>query len=748
MSELLNTLNQEQNAAVSLPLESALILAGAGSGKTRVLTTRIAWLLESKQLSPSNIMAVTFTNKAAKEMVSRLSSLVSFDLKNMWIGTFHGLCHRFLRLHYQEAGLPRHFQIIDTSDQLAIIKRLLKEKNIDDKLFPARELQWFINGQKEKGLRAQDINAYDENIQKKVQLYADYTSLSDKEGYVDFPELLLRCFETLKNHHLLKEHYQKRFEHILIDEFQDTSLFQYDWLKIMTNETTSLFCVGDDDQSIYSFRGADVNNMQRLINDFQVRHTIKLEQNYRSHGNILAAANAIIENNDNRVGKNLWTTSEAGEPIRLYEALTDQEEAQWIVEESKALEREGIDFGSMTILYRSNAQSRVLEHALFTANVPFKVYGGLRFFERQEIKHALAYLRLIANQDDDAALLRIINFPTRGIGSRTIEELQNIAHHQQCSLYRAIAYSSGKRHTILSQFVDLIETMITCKDLPLPQLVDQTIIQSGLRAHYENEKDGKNQLENLDELVSAAVTFAASPYATQSLTEDNENEAELLSFLSNAALEGGEHQTETNQSSIQLMTVHAAKGLEFNIVFIAGLEEGLFPHDQAKYSQNEKGIEEERRLMYVATTRARKHLYLALSHQRMLHGQIRNHIPSRFIEEIPDSLLKRLNHVPQQSHRVSGSVRGNQYASAYPQQQYGNTKHSVTNKTNGYTAPKPKNEITGHDLRIGQKVHHAKFGNGVILNAEGHHNDARAQIRFESGSVKWLALSVAKLDRI
>jgi DNA helicase-2/ATP-dependent DNA helicase PcrA len=711
---LLERLNEPQLTAVTLPPQHALILAGAGSGKTRVLTTRLAWLISTGQVAPQGVLAVTFTNKAAKEMLARLSAMLPINVKGMWIGTFHGLCNRLLRAHHRDAGLPQLFQILDSADQLAAVKRLLKSLNVDDEKFPSRELCWFINAQKEAGLRPAAVEAWDDWTKKRVELYEAYETQCQKEGAVDFAELLLRCYELLERNEPLRRHYQERFRHILVDEFQDTNKLQYRWLKMLAGEGSSLFCVGDDDQSIYAFRGADVGNMRDFEREFQVKNLIRLEQNYRSHGNILDAANAIIENNPSRLGKNLWTEAGAGEPIRVHESYSDGDEARFIVEEVKALANDGHARREMALLYRSNAQSRALEHALFNAGIPYRVYGGLRFFERAEIKHALAYLRLIANPDDDTAFARVVNFPTRGIGARSIEALADAARVQGSSLHAAIPQVAGAGGAKLAAFAALIIKLREAAHLPLPELVEHVLDLSGLRTHYQNEKEGQERLENLDELVNAAAGFVAEEGV---VGEEGELSSDLAAFLAHAALEAGEHQAGEGDDALQLMTVHSAKGLEFNVVFICGLEEGLFPHEN---SLNEnKGQEEERRLMYVAVTRARQRLYLCHAQTRMLHGQTRYNLPSRFIDEIPAALLKHLTARPAKSN----------YGAVPPAPTFSRSRES-----------------TG--FRIGQTVHHAKFGLGVIVNAEGGGNDARVQINFGSAGMKWLALSVAKLEPV
>ena len=711
---LLEGLNPEQLAAVTLPHQSALILAGAGSGKTRVLTTRIAWLLSTGQLAPTQVLAVTFTNKAAKEMLTRLGAMLPINVRGMWIGTFHGLCNRLLRAHYREAGLPQLFQILDSSDQLSAIKRLLKSLNVDDEKFPPREIQHFINGQKEQGQRASTVEAWDGYTKKRVEIYQAYDSQCQKEGVVDFAELLLRSFELLSRHEALRRHYQERFRQILVDEFQDTNVLQYRWLKLLAGEGAAMFAVGDDDQSIYAFRGAEVGNMRDFEREFKVANVIRLEQNYRSHGNILDAANAIIKNNEDRLGKNLWTDAGAGEPLRVFEAHSDLDEARWIVDEIKALARDGFARSEIALLYRSNAQSRVLEHALFSAGLPYRVYGGLRFFERQEIKHALAYLRLIANAEDDTSFARVVNFPARGIGARSVEQLQDAAKAAGSSLFAAIASVAGAGGAKLAGFAALIGRLRESAHLPLPELVDNVIELSGLRAHYQNEKEGQDRLANLDELVNAAANFIAEEGVVGA---EGELSADLISFLAHAALEAGEHQAGEGDDALQLMTTHSAKGLEFNVVFLSGLEEGLFPHENA--IQESGGLEEERRLMYVAVTRARRRLYLSYAQTRMLHGQTRYGLASRFIEEVPAALVKWLT----------------------PKA----TRTGYAMEMSTVSRPPAVSRSSG-DLRIGQNVRHAKFGNGVIVNGEGSGQDARVQVNFGAAGMKWLALSMAKLE--
>jgi DNA helicase-2/ATP-dependent DNA helicase PcrA len=750
---LISGLNPEQRAAVELPAQSALILAGAGSGKTRVLTTRIAYLISTGAVSPHGILAVTFTNKAAKEMATRLSAMLPINTRGMWIGTFHGLCNRMLRAHYREANLPQTFQILDSGDQLSAIKRLMKAMNVDDEKYPPREMQSFISGSKEQGLRAQEVEAYDPYTRRKVEVFAEYDAQCQREGVVDFSELLLRCYELLTRNQPLRKHYQERFKHILVDEFQDTNPLQYRWLKLLAGRNPSnqsslgsfsswervrgegglagererqssinaLFAVGDDDQSIYAFRGANVGNMQELLRDFHVENVIKLEQNYRSHGNILDAANALISNNRNRLGKNLWTAEKGGEQLRVYEAATDVDEARFIVDEIQQLNREGVKLTEMALLYRSNAQSRVLEHALVSAGLSYRVYGGLRFFERQEIKHALAYLRLMENTDDDNALLRIINFPTRGIGARSIEQLQELAKLNNTTLWDAAARAGGK----VSAFVGLVESMRSAtKDLPIPEVMEHVLQHSGLVDHYKNEtgakkREAEERLENLNELINAATLFV----------HENEDDS-LTAFLTHASLESGEHQAGDSEDALHLMTVHAAKGLEFHTVFITGLEEGLFPHQN---SQNvEGGMDEERRLMYVAITRARRRLYFTIAQSRMLHGQTSYSMASSFLRELPEALLHWIT--PRFSARKTfdtSSLETNSYVKAFA--------------ASPITKPQPAPDAM---WRIGQHVFHQKFGEGVVTDSEGGGSEGRVQVNFKRAGSKWLALEYAKLTAV
>jgi len=731
---LLAGLNNKQLEAVTLPQQSALILAGAGSGKTRVLTARIAWLIQTGQVSPTGLLAVTFTNKAAKEMLTRITASLPINTRGMWVGTFHGLCNRLLRAHYREAGLPASFQILDIADQLSVIKRLMKLMNVDDEKFPPKQVQNFINGCKDEGLRAHAVEAYDAHSQKMREIFEEYDKQCQRDGVADFAELLLRCYELLGRDANIRQHYQSRFKYILVDEFQDTNQLQYLWLKLLTGhgddtKHNCMFAVGDDDQSIYGFRGARVGNMRDFEKDFNIKHIVKLEENYRSHSNILDAANAIISHNTNRLGKNLWTAAGAGEPVRVYDAYNDTDEAQFIVDEIKMLHCEGTSLGDIALLYRSNAQSRILEHALFSANLPYRVYGGLRFFERAEIKHALAYMRLIANANDDTALLRVINFPTRGIGARSLEQLQASARADNCSIWQAAINKVGDGKLGakgIEGFVALIRHMIdNAYGISLPELAELATTMSGLTSHYENDREGEDRIDNLKELVTAAVSFTNQDFGNHN-NIDGETEQDLLTqFLSHASLEAGEHQADVGREALQLMTVHASKGLEFKAVFISGLEEGLCPHEQSMYENS--GLEEERRLVYVAVTRARQRLYLSHAQSRMLHGKVRYGIPSRFLDEIPEALLKRLNAKPV---KRSGSARD------YSELPAMMSKH------------KNSEQKSAMPWKIGQQVAHAKFGNGVVVSYEGNASDMRIQVNFGREGLKWLALEFAKLNPI
>jgi DNA helicase II / ATP-dependent DNA helicase PcrA len=756
---LLRGLNPEQLAAVTLPARPALILAGAGSGKTRVLTTRIAWLIANGMVSPGGVMAVTFTNKAAKEMLTRLGAMLPLPVRGMWVGTFHGLCNRFLRAHWKLAGLPQGFQILDSADQLSAVRRVIKAMNLDEERYVPKQVTWFIAGSKEEGLRPGDVELRDELTRVMVQVYQGYEEQCQREGVVDFAELMLRSYELMRDNQALREHYQHRFVHILVDEFQDTNKLQYAWLKMFAGPRAALFAVGDDDQSIYAFRGAQVGNMAAFEREFKVEQVIKLERNYRSFGNILDVANELISHNQRRLGKNLRTEAGPGEPVRVHEATSDFAEAQWFVDEAQQLHREGVARSDIALLYRSNAQSRVLESALFNAGIPYKVYGGLRFFERAEVKHALSYLRLIENANDDTSFLRVVNFPTRGIGARTVEQLQDAARASGRSLAQSVGAVPGKGGTNLQAFVALIDAMrAVTNGLTLREIIEHTLHASGLVDFYKTDKEGKDRLENLEELVNAAEAFVtqegfgkdavALPVDEQSAAAEQVPDAEtgeimspLAAFLTHASLEAGDNQAQAGQDAIQLMTVHSAKGLEFDAVFITGLEEGLFPHENSLSDHD--GLEEERRLMYVAITRARKRLYLSFSQTRLLHGQTRYNIKSRFFDELPEAALKWIT--PRNQGFGSGFAR--EYQAAW---QRGSGLGSIVGA--GKVGPRPATSYpsapktsTSHGLRSGQSVFHTKFGEGVIVTLEGGGEDARAQVNFGRHGMKWLALSVAKL---
>ena len=803
---MLAGLNPEQLAAVTAPPGPALILAGAGSGKTRVLTTRIAWLLQTGQASPAGIMAVTFTNKAAKEMQARLSAMLPVNTRAMWIGTFHGLCNRFLRAHAQLAGLPQAFQILDTQDQLSAVKRIIKALKFDEEKCVPKQTSYFIANAKDAGQRPKDLAPRDELGRMQLAVYQAYEDQCQREGVVDFAELMLRTYEIMRDHPEVREHYQRRFKHILVDEFQDTNRLQYMWLKMFAGNPAltgnSVFAVGDDDQSIYAFRGAQVSNMADFEREFRVEKVVKLEQNYRSHGHILDAANTLIAQNSQRLGKNLRTDEGLGEPIRIFEAASDYAEAQWVVDEARQFKREGQPLHEVAVLYRSNAQSRVIESALFNAGVPYKVYGGLRFFERAEVKHALAYLRLIENPNDDTSFLRVVNFPTRGIGARSVELVQDAARTSGRSLTQSVTAIPGKTGANLQGFVALVDAMREAtRGLTLRQIIEHVLETSGLREFYRNEKEGQDRLENLDELVNAAEAFVTQegfgkdavalpvdepagaiavglPAAVASVdmlpdAETGEIISPLLAFLTHASLEAGDNQAQAGQDAVQLMTIHAAKGLEFINVFLTGLEEGLFPHENAMSDAD--GLEEERRLMYVAITRARQRLYLTFSQTRMLHGQTRYHIKSRFLDELPEEALKWLTPRNQAfgsgfagayqdawaSGRGMGSMVG---AGAQPYRSgggYGGGQGRTAPAWRGgaraedafkdLTAPLPKAMSESRSeagLRVGQSVFHNKFGEGLVLTLEGSGNDARVQVNFGRHGTKWLMLSVAKLTPI
>jgi DNA helicase-2/ATP-dependent DNA helicase PcrA len=722
VTPILEGLNDAQRQAVTAPAEPLLVIAGAGSGKTRVLTHRAAWLIDVEGVSPQGLLAVTFTNKAAAEMRGRIESLLQMPARHLWIGTFHGLAHRLLRRHWAEASLPQNFQIIDSDDQLRIIKRLLKSLDLDDSHWVPREIQYFINAQKDEGLRAKHLDDDgDPNRRQHIALYKEYQEVCDRGGLVDFAELLLRAHELWRDNAELLAHYQRRFQHLLVDEFQDTNAIQYAWLRLLAGKSGVPFAVGDDDQSIYRWRGARVEHIYRFQKDFPSASVVKLEQNYRSTATILKAANAVIANNSTRMGKNLWTDGADGEPIRVYSAYNERDEADFVIGRLREWSDQGNPRADAAVLYRSNAQSRALEESLINAGLPYRVYGGLRFFERAEIKDALAYLRLISNRDDDSSFERIVNRPTRGIGARTVEAMRAYSRANSCSMWRAAGAVasdelSGRASNAVLAFMNLIERMARETDgLDLQQRVDHTIHVSGLIEFFRKEKGerGETRIENLQELVSAAKSFQADPAMEMS---------ELDAFLSHAALEAGEGQADAWEDCVQLMTMHSAKGLEFPLVFLCGMEDGLFPHQRSINDPN--GLEEERRLCYVGITRAKQTLYVTHAEQRRLHGMDSFSQASRFIAEIPHELIEEIRPRVQVSRPMATTSRSRA-------------------RGNGGSGMRAGAEM---GVRLGQRVRHGKFGDGVILNCEGQGAHARVEVNFETAGSKWLVLSYANLQ--
>ncbi|NTS76732.1 DNA helicase II [Catenovulum sp. SM1970] len=721
VSSLIDSLNEKQRAAVSAPPSDLLVLAGAGSGKTRVLVHRIAWLMQVERVSPYSILAVTFTNKAAKEMRGRIEELLNMSVQNMWIGTFHGLAHRLLRLHYQDAKLPEGFQILDSDDQLRLLKRIIKAMELDDKKWPAKQAMWYINGKKDEGLRPKHIEVYNDPIEKTwLSIYQNYQDTCDRAGLVDFAELLIRAHELWLNHPHLLKHYQGRFSQILVDEFQDTNSIQYAWLRILAGGDNNMMIVGDDDQSIYGWRGAKVENIQKFLDDFPNSQTIRLEQNYRSTKTILKASNKLIAHNAGRLGKELWTDAVEGEPIGLYAAFNELDEARFIVGRI-ATHASKQKLSEIAILYRSNAQSRVLEEALISSQIPYKIYGGLRFYERQEIKDALAYLRLINNRQDDAAFERIINTPARGIGDKTLSQIRIFSRANQMPLWQSAtamleqAQLKGRGATTVRNFVELIQTIDdNISEVSLAMKAETVIKQSGLQMMYQAEKGEKAQarIENLAELVSACRSFEGSE------ASEDETMSELSAFLSHAALESGDNQAESHQDAVQMMTMHSAKGLEFETVFIAGVEEGMFP---SQLSSEESGrMEEERRLCYVGMTRAMQKLYLTYAESRRIYGRENYHSPSRFIRELPVECIEEI--------RLQSKV----------------SKPAPSSESR-FSSAKIESAFEETGLYLGQRVEHAKFGEGTVLHYEGSGAQSRVQINFDDVGTKWLVVAYAKL---
>ena len=720
VSSLLDGLNDKQRDAVAAPAQHMLVLAGAGSGKTRVLVHRLAWLMQVERVAPYSLLAVTFTNKASQEMRNRIEQTIGVSLNNLWMGTFHGLSHRMLRAHYLEAGLPQGFQIIDSDDQYRLVRRVLKALNLDEKHWPPKQIQWFINARKDEGQRPGTMDAHgDFSLQTMIKIYAAYQEMCDRSGLVDFAEILLRSFELIKQQPQIRAHYQQRFRHILVDEFQDTNSIQYEWLRLLAGTESKVMIVGDDDQSIYGWRGAKVENIQQFLDDYPNPVTIRLEQNYRSTGTILKAANCVIAHNSDRLGKDLWTDGEQGEAISLYTAFNELDEARFIVGRIREWKREGGKLIEAAVLYRNNAQSRVLEEALIQDGINYRIYGGLRFYERQEIKDSLAYLRLINNRQDDAALERIINTPVRGIGDTTMDKVRENARSLQITLWQSLQQMlankqlTGRAANAISTFVQMIDQMeADSKDLSLDEQADHVIQISGLMAMYKAEKGEKAQtrVENLNELVNACAN--ATYVNTEEMTP-------LSAFLSQAALEAGEYQAEEHSDAVQLMTLHSAKGLEFPLVFIVGLEEGMFPSQQS--GDDSERLEEERRLCYVGMTRAMQKLYLTHAESRRLYGQEQYNRPSRFIREIPADCLEEIR----LTTNVSKPTQMNRFGSA--------ASHSAF-------------ENTG--FKLGQRVVHDKFGEGTVLNYEGTGAQSRIQVNFDELGSKWLVTSYARLEPV
>ena len=718
VTQILDGLNEAQREAVSSDAQHLLVLAGAGSGKTRVLVHRMAWMIDVVGHSAHGILSVTFTNKAAREMRHRIETMLGIPTRAMWVGTFHGLAHRLLSQHWQEAGLPQNFQILDSDDQQRVIKRLIASLGLDDTRWPARQVQWFINGQKDEGIRAKFVDAGgDPYLQTQQKIYLAYEEQCKQSGFVDFAELLLRAHELWLNNPELLQHYQERFSHILVDEFQDTNGIQYAWLRVLAGKNSNVTVVGDDDQSIYGWRGAKIENIRDFEKDFPNTQTVRLEQNYRSTGTILKAANAVIARNAGRLGKNLWTDAEDGEPITLYAGFNEVDEARFIAEYLQRWADQGNLRKDSAILYRSNAQSRVLEDALLRAGAPYRIYGGQRFYERLEIRNALSYLRLSINREDDAAFERVVNTPTRGIGARTIEQIREVARENSLSLWAAALNMIDKKMlpsratNALFGFVELINSLQSeAGSLPLDEMVDQMLDMTGLVDFHRAEKGerGQTRVENLHELVSACKSY--SP-------EDSDAPA-LPQFLADAALDAGDRQADEHEDAVQLMTLHSAKGLEFPLVILAGMEENLFPHSM---SAEEPGrLEEERRLCYVGMTRAMEKLVLTYAECRRWHGDDRYNAVSRYVRDLPKELVQEV--------RVSTGFKPARASSS------------------ALISPQDRAADTGFSL--GQRVVHPKFGEGMVLNIEGQGAQSRIQVNFESEGSKWLVLAYARLESV
>ena len=733
VSHILDSLNDQQRNAVASPSKNLLVLAGAGSGKTRVLVHRIAWLIQAEHVSPFAVLAVTFTNKAAREMRGRIEDLLGQSFSGMWVGTFHGLAHRLLRSHWQEAGLPEDFHILDAEDQLRLIKRINRSLRIDEEKWPAKQCQWYINSQKDEGLRANNIEHFEDDYTKTMlEVYKAYEEACERGGMIDFGEILLRAHELwLKNSHILA-HYQNRFQFILVDEFQDTNSIQYAWLRVLAGNQNQLMVVGDDDQSIYGWRGAKIENIQKFNVDFPETDIVRLEQNYRSTSTILNAANKLIAKNQGRLGKNLWTEGSEGEQISLYEAFNEQDEARFIVDRLQDWFNHGNQRSESAVLYRSNAQSRELEDALLRVGMPYRIYGGHRFYERLEIKNALSYLRMLVNRNDDTAIERVINVPTRGIGGRTIDTIRTVAREQSCSLWQACAIcinasilKSRAANAVLG-FMELIDKLDEdCVNMELHEKAELVIKQSGIVQHHEKEggEKARSRIENLEELVNACANFDdADIEVEEGEGIDLTSKLLLSAFLDQASLDSGDTQADESDDAVQLMTLHSAKGLEFQLVFLAGMEEGLFPHKMSM--DNLAGLEEERRLCYVGITRAKNKLYLSHAESRRLHGDVTLCRPSRFIKEVPQELIEEVR------LKTAVARMGNQ-----------RLKSSGMGKVIKGKVEVPKTEIS-----LGQRVAHGKFGEGVVLNYEGQGSNARVQVNFDASGSKWLVLSYAKLE--